>query len=293
VSDVAIPQEGPCVAWITGDEVADCCSAASGTDPSVFDTVALEASMLLYELSGRKYSGGCDPITVRPCRQPCNAWLGAGYPGQWYWSPWEGNWGWWTDAGGAASGPLCGCGVMPRVKLSGYPVTEIVEVLIDGQVVDPATYRLDNYRFLTRLGYNDDQGVFQQRFWPVCQNLTLNDTSLPGTFAVTYAYGVAPPLAGVEAAKQLACQLYLACSGQECVLPQGVTKVDRQGVTIERALMATWAQTITARGIKSGAWGTGMALVDAFLSTYNPGGLRRRPLIFSPDVQQYAQKFGS
>ncbi len=121
--------------------------------------------------------------------------------------------------------------------------------------------------------------------WPRCQNLDLPDTEV-GTFSVTYEYGVEPPLIGLEAAKQLACQIYLGCTGSDqCQLPTGATRVTRQGVTIERQFFS--------RDPKTGAWRTGLPLVDLFLNTVNPGGLRRRPAVWTPDGPRYARPVGT
>lgn len=294
------PVEGPCVAWIDGADVLDCCAPdSSDVDPSIFDTFAVEASMLLFEMSGRKFTGGCEQ-TVRPCRPTCSCWNYLAGPGNyvgtagWYFAPWGGAWYWQDGCGG-----ICGCGVDSKILLSGYPVTKIESVMI-GDVelpeFDPDTnqrnWRLDGWKYLTRIDTIDDQGVVQPQRWPACQNLSLDDGQ-PGTWSVTYKFGVMPPLAGMEAAKQLACELYKACAGAECALPQGVTRLQRQGVTIERGLLLTWSNGITTRGIRTGSWTTGLELVDAFLSAYNPYGSRRRPGLWSPDLPQFAQKLGA
>lgn len=298
------PVEGPCTAWITGDEVAECCAISSPSTDQLdqFDVFAVEASMLLFELSGRKYAGSCEQ-TVRPCAAGCGCWGAGGAAVQgtaaWYWAPWQGVWSWWGE--GYAS--RCGaCSPVSKALLPGYPVTGIVEVKIgdtvlpeiavDGPSVGQPNWRLDGWRELTRLGYIDDQGIRQSRWWPACQDLSLPDGQ-PGTWSVTYEYGTAPPLAGVEAAKQLACELQKSCSGGDCALPAGVTRVQRQGITIDRGLLLTWGAATNARGIKTGGWTTGLTLVDAFLSAYNPFGNRRRPGFWSPDLPEYAQKLGT
>ncbi len=170
---------------------------------------------------------------------------------------------------------------MSTVRLSGYPVTEIVEVLIGGEVVDPATYRLDGWRRLVRL---DDPGPpVVRRFWPSCQNLALNSDQ-PGTFEVTYKSGVQPPQIGRDAAAELACQLWQQCAGSDCVLPGGVTKVTRQGVEIDKVALGSWFEP----GVS-----TGMVTVDSFLAAYWKKGGGRRPAFWSPDVQAMARTVGS
>ncbi len=118
------------------------------------------------------------------------------------------------------------------------------------------------------------------QFWPGCQNLSL-DADQPGTFEITYEWGVGPPQLGRDAACELAAQMYLAFNGRNCVLPAGVTKVTRQGIEIERGLLANWADTTKA---------TGLVHLDLFLQAYNDGMRRgRRSAVYSPDLQQFAR----
>lgn len=255
--DSALAVDGPCTAWLTGDDVAECCAAAVaevGSMTSLLDDSADVASQLLYELSGRRWVGLCSR-TVRPCHTSncgCGSYqvLSRGHVvGEW--ESWD------------CDGRACGCRGLSRVRLSGH-VRAVSEVKIDGTAVASSEYRVDEGRWLTRL--NGER-------WPNCARLDLPDTE-DGTFSVTYTYGVNPPAAGVEAAKQLACQIYLQCSGSgECDIPDGATRITRQGITIERGYFA--------RDDK-GVWKTGLSLVDYFLNTYNPNGLTRRALFVNP-----------
>lgn len=306
MSSMPGPVQGPCAAWITGADVL-ACHPEVGSDPSVFDDAAVAASQLLFEFSGRQFNGGCED-TVRPCSGGCGCWgaiYAAGVNPMWWWGPYPagGNaWGWFPGAGASAEGARgCGCGVLSRAKLSGYPVTAVTEVKIGGVVLperDPDTdalnWRLDGWRWLTRMAdpndANPDAGPIA-RFWPACQNLALADDQ-PATWSVTYEYGVAPPLPGVLAAVQLAWEIYQQCAGGECKLPNGATKITRQGITVERALFLSWGLTSKRLGSKP-AWSTGLTEVDAFLSAYNSIGLRRRPAVWGPDTQKYAQKLGA
>lgn len=303
MSSSAGPVQGPCVAWIDGEDVAACTPEGVSSDSSIYDDFAIEASMLLFELSGRQYTGGCEQ-TVRPCQtRSCGgtASIAQGVSPIWWWGNWPvgGNqWGWYTA--GEGGGALCGCTAVSRVKLSGYPVTEIVEVMIGDEVIPEVdddgdlNWRLDNWRWLTRMWKPnaDDPANPTPRMWPACQNLALDDGQ-PGTFTVTYRFGVVPPLAGVKAAAELAYQLFLACSGGDCALPEGVVKLVRNGVTIDRALFLSWGRTTGQRGHGDLAWSTGLTLVDAFLNAYNPARQRRRSVVWSPDVQQFARKMGT
>lgn len=270
-----MPRPGPCTDWLTGDDVADCCEQQS-TSGVLFGQVASESSELLFELSGRIYYGSCER-TVRPCRtRSCGCSFQVLQGGHVVES------GYWGGSSWFCNGTPCGCRGLSRVRLSGYPVTQIVQVKIDGATVDPDTYRLDEHRFLTRVREFSSDDVL---LWPACQALDLPDTQ-PGTFSVLYQYGEDPPEIGVSAAAQLACELYKACSGQECALPAGARRVTRQGVTFERQFFR--------RDPVSGAWRTGLNLVDAFLNAVNPEGLKRRPAFWSPASHlQYARPVGS
>ncbi len=265
------PVLGPCSAWLSGDDVAACCTGFSGSDVSVLDEYAVMASQALFEVSGRQFAGECER-TVRPCRQSCNCWgpqiLSRGHivdtgPG-WYWggSYWDCN------------GDTCGCGFLSRVRLAGYPVREVTEVKISGDVLDPGEYRLDGWRFLVRL--NDTA-------WPACQDLSL-DGDQPGTFEVSYLWGVDPPSLAVAAAAELACQLFTACNPDagDCALPSGVVEVVRQGVRYSRQF-----------AVSLFAGRTGLVNVDAFLSAYAGNRPRRRPAVFSPDLQPFAKRVGN
>lgn len=232
---------GPCETWISADDVQDCCSATLTS--STASWAAQIASDLLFELSGHRYTGVCQ-ATVRPCAS--------------YLSCWEG-----WEHGFRASG--CSCQRLPYVRLAGYPVTEILEVLIDDAVVDPYSYRLDRSRELVRL---------DGETWPSCQRLDLD--SGEGTFFVTYSHGVAPPLGATAAASQLACELAQQCPGAngngsgDCALPAGTVRVARQGITIDTQQLGLWLL---------GSLRTGMPLVDTFLSAYGAPKQRRTALL--------------
>lgn len=194
----------------------------------------------------------------------------------------NGWWGFWLGGGGngvsavqdCGSGGGC-CGALSRVKLQGYPVIEITEVKINGDVITADNYRLDGWKWLTYL--NDANGDFQR--WPACQNLARPDTDA-GTFSVTYTHGMDPPDLGLEAAAQLACAI--AATGEDCGLPAGTSRVTRLGLVIEMLK--------DGKGVPISF--TSIPLVQLFLSTYNPAGLRRRSAVWSPDLAPFAVKLG-
>jgi hypothetical protein len=267
------PSVGPCSLWVTSDEVATFCAGGTPTPGTAATaTMALVASQALYELSGRQFSGLCSSV-VRPCAMSCGCWGGLvgtlaisgaaqlGVPINWI--PSLGYW----DCGGNS----CGCGVMSEILLEPYPVRAITQVKIGGVVQGASTYRLDQGR---KLVATDSQ------LWPVCQDLTRDDTQ-QGTWSIAYTHGADPPELGQQAALQLACQL-VDISAPGCQLPESVKQVVRQGITFTKGNVAALMMAMGA--------GTGLALVDLFLSTYNPLGLRRRPAVWSPDSPTYPRR---
>jgi hypothetical protein len=263
------PTLGPCAAWISGQDVADCRATNASSDATIYDDAAVMASQLLFEASGRQFTGICER-SVRPCPAGCAHWLAA-YPGPPY-PVWNGH----------AWGAIGGCQPLSKVKLSGYPVREIVQVKIDGAEVDPSKYRLDGWRWLIRKADIVD-GRAVTRWWPGCSRLDVDDDQ-PGTFSVTYLHGIDPPPVGLTAASRLASELFDACAGGDCALPDNVVQVVRQGLTVSRVLSA-------AQALREGS--TGIKPLDEFLGGYNPSKLQRRPAVWTPDGHPYARTVGS
>jgi hypothetical protein len=278
--------EGPCQAWSSEARLMECCGLDSMADLS---GPLVAASQMLYALSNKLYPGTCER-RVRPCGTPC------GGP----WQNWDG-WGWlpmnrpgasgtadlgvygsWSYYAGSRYNRGCGCTPLSRVPLTGS-VREILEVTIDGQLVDPSTYRLDERRWLTRVPDPSDPDV--QLVWPSCQDLSLPETD-DGTFSILYRYGNDPPVIGQYAAEELACAVYATCQGggsveSDCDLPAGVTKIERRGITIDLDAFRAWGWAEAA------GWSTGLPSVDMFLNTYAPQGIQRRTRVWSPDSRRF------
>lgn len=272
---------GPCTPWIEPDEIVACCSGTvlSSDNFADFEVAAEVATQILYELSGNRFAGLCGPVTVRPCRDSCSCWGGqrleyvASGGNRWLWG--GSSWGFGRTT--------CGCGCLSQVKLAGYPVQGISQVKIDGEVLSPSEYRLDQKRNLTRRN---------GEFWPACQDMSLDDDQ-PGTFSVSYWYGRTPSALATSAAAALACNIYRLCSegedGGDCALPAGVTRVTRQGVTVDKAATIAW---FYGSQIEGTGWRTGIQIVDAFLNAYAPYGMRRPPMSYSPDGRKFARQVG-
>lgn len=247
----------PCTAWTTEEDVAACCSVQVGSDLGLFTEVVAAASRALFELSGRRFSGTCQQTVFPRCvtniclRQQV---LSRGHVV-------------WPDPFSDCWGFSCACH-RDTVLLRGYPVREINEVLIDSSPLPVGSYELRDWRYLVR---TDGQQWPSQEGW-----------------SVTYMYGQNPPELGQMAARELACELYKACVGDaECVLPVGVSRIQRQGIVIERNAFAAWGRQGDDR-----IWRTGLPITDLFLNTYNPAGLRRRPVFITPGRRLYPRSAG-
>lgn len=222
------------------------------------DAAAALAGRVLWTLTGQVF--GVASATVRPCFDPYPA--GTTYQGGAGAVYWPG-----IAVNPAASGP-CGCSTdcgevgYDRLALPG-PVAAVDDVMIDGVIVDPTTYRVDSRRWLHRI---------DGERWPTHQNLHAPDDAA-GAFTVHYQRGVPVPADGQAAAGRLAVELLASATGGACQLPPRVTSASRQGQSIEVADIREWF----AGGL------TGVEQVDLWIMAVNPYRSRRPGRIISPD----------
>jgi hypothetical protein len=252
-------QFGPCSPW----DVTWVCDV-SCESPTVTAQAVELATEVVWALSGRQF-GLCE-VTLRPCRRVCETfpWPGDGTYNEWAGTSWISpaliNGAWFNVVCGRCT-TGCSCTSISEVVLPA-PVHSIVQVKIDGVVVSGSEYRLDDNRLVVLL--NDE--------WPTCNDLNLPDTE-PNTWSITARYGVEVPAGGSWAVGELACQLIRARNGEDCRLPRNVTQLVRQGVTIQFPDVIE----LLERNL------TGLYLVDQFIQTWNPSGLRRRSGVYSVD----------
>lgn len=257
--------------WISAQDIFDgtACSGIVAPELVVADRSARVASYVLWALSGRQFPGVYID-TVRPCRQTFL--VGT----SWYE---RAQLGWWNTGNpwglcGCGQPDQCGCGGLSQVRLPRTgSLLDVLSVKVDGVVLDPSAYRVDEWDRLVRIDGDS---------WPCCQDLSLADTE-DDTWSVTYAYGHEPPEAGRSAARDLACELYHGAMGGDCALPKRVSTITRQGVTV--ALLDAFNFFDKGR--------TGIYSVDLFLAAVNPKGRMRRGSIASPDVGPYATRTGT
>lgn len=142
-----------------------------------------------------------------------------------------------------------------RIKLRGRPVTKIHTIRTrDGKILDPSSYYLVDHSTIQAA-----TGVP----WTPCN------------IEVTYSYGSEVPVAGKMAARTLAMEFAKLWAGDDdCILPQRVTSIARQGVTY--TLLDSQDFIAELR--------TGVYAIDLFLKSVNPDGARSKTRVFSPDV---------
>lgn len=258
-----------------------CCDTWDDYDPAIQTAAAEYGALTMWAATGRRF-GACTRI-VRPCGEDCgdnNFGWGSGF----YWS--DGVWfpyildGVWRNCM-CGRGPNCGCRPNHQVWLT-PPVSGIVEVRFsDGTIIDPSTYRVDDYQWLVRQGPNLDIEPITATDggWP-----RHNDYNFPVTGAlapadktswqVTYLWGIGVPTVLQVAAGELACEWAKNCVGAACRLPQRVTSIARQGVTVS----LTDVDQLLQNGL------TGLTTVDSLIQRFNPGRLPSRMAIASPDL---------
>jgi hypothetical protein len=204
------------------------------------------------------------PITLRPCGPRCDH-------GSYYIAPVAGPAGapfWPYLIDGQMVNILCrcgndpcGCGSVEDIVLPG-PVGAVVEVVIDGEALDPSAYRVDNGNRLVR---QDGQG------WPFCQDFT-KPLGEEGTFSVTYYHGSTADQLVQYAAGILASEYLKGIQGDDdCRLPSGTTQLIRQGVTMEIE------KDMFEQGL------TGIVEVDAVTARFNPFRQKMPSRVFSLD----------
>ena len=264
------PGEGPCQVWdldlgcclVSGSVPDPCLGDGTPVPQELIDSMILASSQFMWRATGMQF--GCCTVTIRPCRAcrdecclPGEGWGGWGFP----WYPVHQADGSWTNIS-CACVDQCSCVNVCEIPLP-YPVCSVDEVLIDGVVVDPTTYRVDEFKKLVRLGSD---------CWPKCNDLTKPDTE-EGTWSVTVTYGRPVPELVRLAANEFACQLIKKCLGKPCDLPQRIQSINRQGMS------ATFLDPMEF--MQNGL--TGIFLVDLVIKTYNPKRLYKKPSVASPD----------
>jgi hypothetical protein len=178
-------QDFPCSDWATWDDVELCRDDLGDVSAEMQSRALADASELLYLLSERRYPGECE-ITVDVC----------------------------LSCGCAHA---CTCEPLYGLDLTTFaPVTEVTEVVIDGDVLDSSAYALRG-SVLYRI---------DGERWPNGPYGRIYD---PDAFRITMTHGRAPTLLARSAAAALAAEFAAACLGLKCGIRQNVRSVSREG----------------------------------------------------------------
>jgi len=259
---------GPCE---DGWEVdTSCCAEWDTYTTELQDAAKTYARLVLWAATGRRF--GLCTVTVRPCGRYCSGNDGWGDVYGYYWNgegffvPYLFNGAWRNCWCGNGAGCMS-CQPDCQVYLDG-PVNSIVNVIQNGAVIDPATYRVDNNTWLVRTHDQSDDNC-----WILKQDYNKGITA-DNTLQVTYLKGIPVPTALVNAGGELACEWAKACLGQACRLPQRVTSISRQGVTVSLADV----DALLMNNL------TGIPTVDNIIHAFNPYHIQSRMSVVSPDI---------
>lgn len=184
-----------CAPWLDPGDRPD--TVPDNIDDDQWTDACWAASELLWGLSGRQFSGGCEStVTLDEPRAGWCGWVPDGIDVGWPAPP---GWAWRGGSGRRV------------VALPDPPVTEVTTVEIGGS---PAAYHATLPVGLLRR--------VDGRSWPT-----------DGTLAVTYNHGIPPPAGGRLAAGYLAVELVKSYAGDTtCQLPKRITTLSREGVAV-------------------------------------------------------------
>lgn len=263
--------------WCTAAQVVQWDWFNTLTAGPLLDTLCLVASTWLWRATGRQFPGAATS-TVRPMSR----WLGmptrgmSGLNGQSAANFFDSRGG---RVGWPASSYLRGEWAF-EVLLGHTPVRSVDQVVIEGQILDSANYRVDDARWLVR---TDGQA------WPYWQNWAHNSAYGAGgdqtsTWEVQLTWGEGPPPDGIYAAETLAGELALAATASSsCRLPNRVQSVARQGTSM---LLVDPAMLLAG-----GKWG--IPEIDMFVMSANPAGLQQPATMTSPDLPRAVRRMGT
>lgn len=223
------------------------------------------AATVLWTATGRRF--GTTAITVRPSwYRPLQPYVT--YPA--LFDPLGGGsqfaWGLVTQPGGMSTTLVnlyAGDMTAPNYLRLPGPVVTVSDVTIDGVSLAAPNYRLEG-DFLVR---QDGQG------WPQGQDYTKTVPNV-STWTVTYTRGETPPADVLSAAGVYAGEIARARTGGACVLPNKVTSITRQGVSVQTINVSDFLN----KGL------TGISDVDIVILAHNPHGAKARARVLSLDL---------
>lgn len=235
-----------CQPFITADDVLDAacgCDLDAVEDADLIDLMIDQASDILSLATGGLVSGICT-VTVRPVALCHDPYIDSIYPPR----------DWRRQFGGINTIPLRG------------PNTDIVEITINGVVINPSEYGLLDNKYLFR----------RSGCWPSVNDLTLAATQTD-TFEITYRFGREPDKLTQMATTELACELLKDLKGKATSLPRGVTSANIQGASI----------SVRSRAEALRAGDEQIPVVSRFLSIYANDGMNMVSGVWAPELEQF------
>jgi len=128
---------------------------------------------------------------------------------------------------------LCRCCRLLGIHLPGHDPT-VSKVLIDGVVVDPATYVV----IINPIGQYVLERINAEGnsiSWPTCQKIVRASTQ-PNTFEITVESGYPRNQLMTLAAAEIACDIFAYMAGAEHMLPAGVASAAAYGIVMNARL---------------------------------------------------------
>lgn len=231
-----------CSAWATPGDIPEADRDKQSTEE--WESWLMMASEILYMLSGRQFiGGGCEETAHLADGCACCGQM-VEHPGGdtvWYVRPLP-----WSERRWRGH---------REIKLPRSPINTVDTVTIDGAP-------------FTEFEFSTASGMLRRADgcpWDLCGQ----------DMVISYTFGLAAPESGVQAAVELAVELWLARSHPEdCSLPKRAQTVVRQGITIEMADPQDF--------LDNGR--TGLYMSDLFLRAVNPEGRPQRGRFISFDV---------
>lgn len=220
-------------------------------DPSIQSSADALAWSALHYLSGGRV--GNSRVLLRPCAARCGSGL---------WEPTIRDGEWYNSAGCGHTAQDCSCTNLSSITLP-TEVAEILNVWEDGiLLIENVDYRAYNGNtVLVRVG----------DAWPACQDYAVAHDAV-GALTVEYVPGIYPSEAGLLAAGALASEFAKAITGAKCKLPSAITSLTRNGISLD------FQEGYFPNNV------TGMLVVDSFVASLNPNGLRQAARVWSPDI---------
>lgn len=174
----------------------DCCpppDESPAGDPDLVDKMIAVVSVMMTRWSGYRI-GTCSTELrpLGPCKA-CRSWC----------------------CGGAD-------GILLRGP-NGMYVTDVTDVQVGGETLDPAVWRFDRE---AQTLWRTPPGRFPSR------DARWADCGQAGAFCVDATVGEAPDAWALQTAATLVCELVKSCTGEKCRIPRNAVQVSAQGVTV-------------------------------------------------------------